>query len=182
MGGNAPDGSAYTCLLVSDASGVTAKCGMAGMVPEGKVCNDANACMAGFGCIGTGTSICRQYCCDNEESCPADTYCARAPLAGAQQDVPVCTPVTHCQLLQDNTCMPGLTCAIVRLDGTVSCIAPGTGMEHDSCPCAAGFTCSLTDHTCLKLCHTDSTTDCGPNGFCQGGVVPYPAGIGYCVQ
>ena len=81
--------------------------------------------------------------------------------------------------------MNGQTCTIVRDDGTTSCLDPGQGTTDEICPCAAGYYCSPTSNTCLKLCHTinPDPQECGPNGGCQGGVDgPYPEGFGTCVM
>jgi hypothetical protein len=181
-GGGTSDASVYACQLVPNNGALEAKCGIAGTAVDGQPCTAQTPCAAGFGCIGTGSaSICRQYCCDDLEACAQDTYCDIAPVVDVQLPVPVCVPATNCELLNDATCPTGLTCAIVRQDGTTSCIVPGTGVAHDPCPCAPGYTCSPTDHTCLQLCHTSIAGECGPNGSCQGGAVQYPPGIGICV-
>jgi hypothetical protein len=156
---------------------------MGGSAADGDPCSQASDCAAELGCIDTPvTPICRPYCCASFESCPPDTYCVKAAMAEAHQNqIPVCIPAMKCQLLNDTqTCPTGLTCAIVRESGTTSCVMPGAGQAGDPCPCAAGLTCSWTDGTCLQLCHTGSN-ECGANGFCQGGLQPYPQGIGYCV-
>jgi hypothetical protein len=103
-------------------------------------------------------------------------------MANATQNlIPVCVPVDPCVLLSDSSpCAEGSACAIVREDGTTSCVTPGNGTAGDACPCAAGFTCSWADGTCVKLCQT-SGDECGANAFCQGGLEPYPDGFGYCV-
>ena len=78
--------------------------------------------------------------------------------ASAPQLIPVCIPVNTCQLLHDDTCLNGQTCAIVRADGTTSCVEPGLGHDGDPCSCAAGFTCSKITNTCLKLCDTTTSS------------------------
>jgi hypothetical protein len=97
-----------------------------------------------------------------------------------QQNIPLCLKADGCALLQDSTCPTGETCAIVRPDGTTSCIAPGQSTTGESCPCAAGYTCSNATGKCLQLCHLGST-EC-VNGSCQGGSQLYQAGIGVCVD
>jgi hypothetical protein len=183
LGGGFPDASKYACQLVPNGGALEAKCGMAGNGGNGAPCSLSEPCQAGFGCVATEvTPICRQYCCDDLESCPASTYCTKAPMVDVMLDIPVCQPVTPCELLNDATCPAGQTCAIVRLDGTTSCINPGPGTDGAGCPCAPGYTCSQTDNTCLKLCHTQGGDECGPNGTCQGGTKPYPPGIGICIM
>jgi hypothetical protein len=187
MGGPGLDASVLSCRLVSpDGGPIVAECGMGGGALEGDPCMSAADCAAELGCVASGTihGICRNYCCASLESCQADTYCVKAPMADAPAiQIPVCIPAMKCVLLDDSTCPPGLTCTIVREDGTTSCVPPATagmGTYGQPCPCAAGFTCSWANGTCLQLCHTGST-ECGENGYCQGGLQPYPMGIGYCV-
>jgi hypothetical protein len=188
VGGSAPDASALSCRLVSaDGGPVVAQCGLGGSAIEGDPCTSSSDCAAELGCVASGTiqGICRNYCCASLESCSdQSTYCVKSPMAEAPANqIPVCVPAMKCVLLDDSTCPPGLTCTIVRESGTTSCVPPapaGMGTYGEPCPCAAGFTCSWADGTCLQLCHTNST-ECGENGYCQGGLQPYPMGIGYCV-
>ncbi|MFT3766349.1 MAG: hypothetical protein QM820_12685 [Minicystis sp.] len=180
--GVGPDaGSKLTCHLVSEDDHVVATCGLSGDAAEGDPCNQATDCQAGLGCSATAvTGICRQYCCGDAELCPKDTHCIKAAIAEGTAEVPLCMPVTPCELLNDAAwCDDGQICAIVRQDGTTSCVDPGDGHEGESCPCAAGYTCSNATGTCLKLCHVNGD-ECG-TGTCQGGTAPYPDGIGYCV-
>jgi hypothetical protein len=184
MGGGSADGgtSKLACQLIADGGQVEAKCGMSGTTAEGDPCNQATDCAAGLGCGATKqTGVCRQYCCDDPESCPAKTtYCAPAKMAESAEQVPLCVPVKQCQLLADAAwCDAGQTCTIVRNDGTTSCVTPGDHVEGEACPCAAGYMCSNATGTCLKLCHLDGT-ECG-TGTCQGGTAPYPPDIGVCV-
>jgi hypothetical protein len=152
---------------------------MAGGGLDGDPCMKATDCASELGCIAGLTPICRAYCCASLESCPANTYCVKAAMNEAQQDeIPVCIPVTKCVLLDNTGCTDGEVCAIVRTDGTTSCVTPGTGTLGQPCPCANGYTCS--GGTCFKLCHVNNN-ECGPNGYCQGGTKPYPKDIGYCV-
>jgi hypothetical protein len=184
MGGSPPDASAVSCQLVAadGGTGITAQCGTSGSSTDGDPCMSAADCGPELGCISGLTPICRTYCCDSLESCPSETYCVTSPMnEPPYAAIPVCIPAMTCVLLDDATCPAGLTCAIVRASGTTSCIVPGTGTTGQACPCAAGFTCSAADDTCLQLCHT-GTDECGSNGFCQGGTKPYPDGIGYCVS
>jgi hypothetical protein len=88
--------------------------------------------------------------------------------------------VTGCQLLNDTTCADGGTCVVVRQDGTTTCVTPGTGTDGQMCPCAAGYTCSLFDNTCQRLCYTNDGGVCGPNHLCQGGNQGWPSDIGTC--
>ena len=183
MGGGWPDGSTRTCQLVANGTQIQAVCAMAGPAAAGDVCTSATSCQAGLGCVATDVTdlaVCWDFCCGDPEACPPATYCKPTPLIGTQLPIPVCAPVTQCQLLNDGAwCKPGQTCAIVRNDGTTSCIDAGPSLTDGACPCAAGYTCSNATGTCLKLCHIGSN-ECG-NGTCQGGTKPYPVDIGFCV-
>lgn len=187
MNNLAPDGgSKLTCQLVAnDQDALEAKCTMAGDAEAGDPCKEATDCGVGLGCQGTPvTGVCRQYCCDDPNACPAQTYCTPSAMAELDIEVPFCAPVTPCELLNDAAwCGPGETCAVVRSDGTTSCVPvppPGeAGFEGDACPCAAGYMCSNATGTCLKLCHVGGD-ECG-TGICHGGTNPYPSGIGFCI-
>jgi hypothetical protein len=185
MGGAPPDASAVSCKVVVADGGVAAHCGVSGNMPEGSPCMNAADCGPDLGCILVEhTPLCRAYCCAGLESCPTNTYCVQQKMyESPSSEIPVCIHVTKCVLLDDTGCPSGETCAIVRLDGTTSCVVPGTGTYGQPCPCAAGYTCSYADGTCLKLCHTDLSKgdECGPNGYCQGGTTPYPPEVGYCI-
>ena len=185
MGTDGPDASKFACQLVSSSGSVKAKCTSAGEAGDGDPCDPSAgaSCQAGFACVaGSVGGICRRYCCQDLESCPASTYCAPVAVAGGTTPVPVCIAATGCALLADATCPTGQTCSIVRSDGTTSCVTPGLGHDGDGCPCAAGFTCSKITNTCLKLCDTHSTsiTQCGPGGSCAGGSAPFPENVGTC--
>jgi hypothetical protein len=182
MGGASPDaGVKLTCQLIADGDHAAAKCGLAGGAGDGDPCNDVSDCQAGLGCAATSvTNVCRQYCCGDPELCPAQTFCQPTTMAKSSVEVPLCVPAKMCELLNDSAyCTDGQTCTIVRAVGTTSCVDPGDGHEGDACPCAAGFMCSNATGTCVKLCHLEGD-ECG-NGTCQGGTLPYPAGIGFCV-
>jgi hypothetical protein len=181
LGGGAPDaGATLTCHLVPSGTTAQAKCEFAGMALEGDVCDSAGDCQAGLGCGDTTvTGVCRQYCCGDPEACPQKTVCQPTLMNEADVEVPLCVPVTPCELLNDAAwCPAGETCTIVRTDGTTSCQDPGQGKDGEGCPCAPGYVCSSGANTCVKLCHVGSD-ECG-TGTCQGGTKPYPAGIGFC--
>jgi hypothetical protein len=190
--GGAPDGSALACQIVPDGNDVRAQCGMAGFGTDGDVCATVADCQDGFGCVvseeSTSVGVCRAYCCVDLESCATEQYCSPISIYGfGGQSIPVCVAASMCQLLEDaKDCPKGMTCSIVRADGTTTCVVPGTAVEGDACtgsagPCAAGYYCSPATGTCLELCHTEGGTECGPGGTCQGGTAPFPDGIGFCV-
>lgn len=174
------------CQLKPADGTAIAACGPAGKSGDGFVCMTAQDCTAGMGCAATpnGGGVCRSYCCGDPEDCPTKTYCAAEPMAEDAENVaiPVCIPATVCQLLTDGACKDGLTCAIVRDDGTTSCIPPGPGQLNEPCPCADGFVCSKLTNQCKKLCHIGKDAeDCGGSGACQAGSSGFPEGFGVCV-
>jgi hypothetical protein len=198
MGDSLLDGGIRSCQVVAlgPDAGTTAECRTSGSGPEIAPCSSASDCSPELGCfLHSGVGICGTYCCDSPESCPAMTYCIQGNMAEAPEyQIPVCYPVTQCQLLPD-TCPAGSACEIVRQDGTTSCvdishIKDGGGTEGQHCPCIQGYTCSQQDDLCLKLCSTDSTLtcpagqdcSCPPGEICQGGTSPYPSNVGICVK
>jgi hypothetical protein len=185
--GGASDASVVTCQLVPSGGVVASVCGASGPSDVNGQCAGVSDCQAGLGCATSGEpdagSTCRPYCCDSLESCPSGTYCTTEGMGNAPKyPIPVCIDVTTCELLTNKGCMDGQVCAIVRADGTTSCVTPGNGTAGESCPCAGGYTCSWADNTCLELCSTLALSPCGPAAFCEGGVAQFHANVGYCVS
>lgn len=185
-----PAGQTLHCQLVLDDGDAIPSCRPAGRFEAGGPCHSGADCAAGLGCVaadGEG-GVCRQYCCGHVESCAAGTYCDERPMAesvvaSAPVPIPVCVPAMNCELLNDSVCPTGLTCTIVREDGTTSCVVPGEGRTGEQCPCAPGFVCSMLTNQCKQLCRIDSRAqDCGAGAKCQGGSAIYPAGFGVCVS
>lgn len=182
-------GSKLTCQLVAGEGTAEAKCTMAGSGGPGDPCTQATDCGVGLGCLAADVvNVCQYYCCGDPELCPEHTYCKRSPMAELPAvEIPLCVKAKTCDLLNpnDHTCGAGEMCAIVRNDGTTSCIpeppADKAGGEGDSCPCKEGYMCSNATGTCVKLCHVGSD-ECGEGVVCQGGSNPYPPTIGYCVR
>ncbi|WP_437575993.1 hypothetical protein [Sorangium sp. So ce887] len=179
------------CQLVLGEGDAIPSCRPVGRYQAGGPCHRGMDCAAGLGCAaadGQG-GVCRQYCCGNVESCAAGTYCDQRPMAESLAEgstplpIPVCVPAVSCELLDDSVCPAGLTCTIVREDGTTSCVVPGDGRADDPCPCAPGFVCSMLTNQCKQLCRIDGRAqDCGMNAKCQGGSTIYPPGFGVCVS
>lgn len=87
-------------------------------------------------------------------------------------------------LLEEGQCDEGLTCTVVRSDGTTACVPIGEGKQGGDCPCAPGFACSKLVNECRQICHTEpqTTTQECPAGFeCQGNT-SFPEGFGLCVS
>lgn len=185
------NGGEQACGLANEGKTVVAQCMPVGAFNEGEVCMTQGDCGAGLGCAvdPNGNALCRSYCCGDAELCPKNTFCDAQMMklgdaSPSSAAMPVCIPASNCELLNDvDSCDPGLTCTIVRQDGTTSCVVPGAGKLNEACPCAAGFICSKLLGTCLKLCRIgQDNIDCGPNASCQAGSnAYYPAGIGTCV-
>jgi hypothetical protein len=212
MTGPPLDAGILSCQLVglNPDAGATAECRLSGNAPDEATCTSASDCAPELGCVLYGNAgTCRTYCCNGPDSCPAQTYCVAENMYEAPQyQIPVCFPVMACRILPDS-CPDGLTCTIVRADGTTSCVSvppdAGAGTEGQYCgqylPCARGYTCSQlagsssqVQGTCLKLCLTQPTVSCPagqdcscPAGeICQGGTSPYdmlgPPSVGICVK
>lgn len=153
----------------------------------GASCVDGSQCAAGNACVvigGTGSAVCRPYCC-SDLTCPTSstprTYCAPQPVQGfLTERVPVCTDEVECDPLNDSEtpCSKGETCTIVGAGGMTGCVPVGDGRSCDPCPCAEGYMCNLGTGTCQKLCHTTMSDECGGmGGTCQG-ILP---DIGVCI-
>jgi hypothetical protein len=195
------DAATPACQLVPERGVLATTCGMAGTGDTGVPCATVADCAPGYGCALTAPNVatCRPYCCTSLVSCDQfgdggtspRMYCATLGLGEAPQlEIPVCIDATDCDLITGAPCTNGQACAIVRADGTRSCVTPGKGTLGQPCDCtaglpctcAAGYTCSWSDNTCLLLCETSEKKPCGSNAYCQGGVVQFPPGVGYCVS
>ena len=186
-GGSAPSGVPGACQLAYDeaSQAVDGLCGEVGAGLDGSLCMATSDCGAGLACVQGGA--CRAYCCRDIEACAQGTFChpehLAAGIAGAGEGVviPVCVPVRQCTLLDDALCPAGTTCTIVRVDGTTSCVEPGSGRAGELCPCAAGYVCATATGLCVKLCRIGHPGDCPGSETCQGGSTTYPAGFGVCI-
>ncbi|MBW2525183.1 MAG: hypothetical protein JRI23_13450 [Deltaproteobacteria bacterium] len=191
-GGATGHGGSLTCQLEyqADASAFMGGCAPTGQAEMGDSCFTNSDCGPGLACVGE-LGACRPYCCGPTEDCPEDTFCRPATWAesadyGASSiAIPVCWPATNCTLLEDSACADGEVCAIVRVDGTTSCVVPGPGGRGAPCSkigdCAGGFVCSIPKGECLELCRISRASDCEEGESCQGGSTMYPPGFGVCV-
>lgn len=182
------------CQLQYDepSSSFVGECGPVGEIASGYSCLESDDCAAGLACVGEpGALACRPYCCGPVEECPADTFCRPVPWAespGTGDDailIPVCWPATPCLLFDQTACPIGEVCAIVRVDGTTSCVEPGPGQLGDPCAkigdCAEGFVCSIPKGECMQLCRIGRSEDCDEGQECHAGSTIYPTGFGVCV-
>lgn len=180
------------CGVTSKNGTRVAECLPAGSGETGSPCVAQSDCAPGLACVSEGTTFaCRAYCCQKDTECKAGDFCSeRALKASPGQStlsVPVCVPADDCSLDEPYPCpagkqckcKSGTACAVVKDDGTTSCVAPGEGRTGDACPCAAGYVCSKSTDTCLKLCSTTTVgTECG-SGKCLS-VTGLPDGFGVC--
>ena len=182
-GGGAAPAPVYGCQVTIEAGTPKPVCAVTGSGLIDAPCLASSDCSLGLACVRTdeGAGLCRPYCCGELEACPpSETYCALAPLfEDPSERIPVCAAVEACTLLAPGMCDQGEACAVVRNDGTTSCIKAGTGLLCDPCPCAAGYTCNFGTGRCEKLCETQGAGQC-EGGSCQGGS-SLPSGIGICI-
>ncbi len=185
--------NAFGCFVSVDGTEPKAECSTAGTGSTGAPCVSSADCAAGFACVGDASAAqCRPYCCNQKTDCEPGTYCAertfRDESGPTTSKVPVCVQADNCDLSepypcppnQQCTCKDGQACAVVRRDGTTSCVMPGKGLAGDECPCAPGHVCAKATNSCLKLCNTQATvSECG-SGKCQGASY-LPDGYGVCV-
>ena len=178
------------CRVTAGEDGPVRACGLAGAGKGGAPCTSAADCAQGYACISEGDAgVCQRYCCTGAEraGCAPGDYCAPRTLVEADLKVPVCVRADNCSLSEPNPCpegedcrcAEGTACLVVRGDGTTTCIEPGTGAAGGACPCAWGHVCSQASHTCLKLCETVSSDQCG-DGVCQASAT-LPDAWGVCI-
>jgi hypothetical protein len=205
--GEAPDGGAYNatagydnetlaCRVVAtspDANGATQgpRCAVAGTAGDGSWCKSSDECQAAYDCVGAGT--CQRYCCSGNSECLADEFCDIQPTTQATAiQIPVCMPIhpappaPPCQLLDPTSCPATFTCAVVRDDGTTSCVAVGDAKAQEECDtqhCQAGLVClgAPGSRVCYQLCSTETAQQCSGTQQCNGGLPLFPdPGVGIC--
>jgi hypothetical protein len=207
--GLAPDGGVYeggagydnvqlACRLQAStpnatSGGVTPTCAAAGTAGDGSWCKSSSECAPTYDCVGAGT--CQRYCCSGNVECVSDQFCDIQPtIAASGLKIPVCMPVHPaggCTLLDSTTCPATETCAVVRDDGSTSCIGVGlkkAGEECDTDHCGEGLVCLGTpgERRCYQLCHTANTatvSECSAASqtACKGGLPLFPdPSVGVC--
>jgi hypothetical protein len=189
-----PPASGFACRVQRTPSGAPrASCGPSGGGAVDAPCSSSSDCSAGTACVGSSAlARCRPYCCGLPESCGPSAYCAELPArdpGGPSEGllVPVCLAADNCDLSEPVPCPQGRTCtctqdtacSIVKPDGTTACVAPGSGRQGQSCPCAAGHLCSRGSNVCVKLCKPEDLSPSCPEGtLCQlAAGVPQPFGL-----
>lgn len=172
---------------------VAPACLPAGLGLSGAPCHAPADCAPGYECVGTD-GTCRHYCCTGNSACKPDVqFCdiQQAVQVGqvgqaSPMSVPVCMPIEPCALLQPGACPPGETCAVVREDGSKSCVAVGNASVGDSCEtdhCKADLVClgAPGKHHCYALCKMTQPGQCPPTQTCKGGLPLFlDPGFGVC--
>jgi hypothetical protein len=177
---------AYGCHLVPtplpaattgspDVQAVTPSCTPAGLGLDGALCHDPADCAPGYECVGGSIGTCRHYCCGGNGACRLDQFCdIQRTSSGSAMNVPVCMPTRQCDLLQPGTCPSNQTCAVVREDGSLSCVAVGSAKAGQSCQaehCASGLVClGAATRTCYALCQVGKPNQCPASQTCKGGL------------
>jgi hypothetical protein len=200
--------AAFACQVTWEGQSPKAECTASGAGKMNDACSRSSDCAAGLTCVGTlSIGRCLKYCCVGNDACPsaskdspAGFYCSDEisrdylidhPTADPAElrKVPVCVAGRGCDPIDPDKdpsrCDTGLSCAIVRSDGTTGCVAlpAEAAKEGGSCkdvPCAEGHVCAKTTNVCMKLCHTAKSDEC-VGGVCQGST-NVPAGFGICVR
>lgn len=165
---------------------VAPACLPAGLGLDGAPCRAPDDCAPGYECVGSN-GTCRHYCCAGNSACKPDLqFCDIQQTAQATpMNVPVCMPIKPCALLRD-ACPSGETCAVVREDGSTSCVAVGDASVGDSCEtdhCKAGLVClgAPGSHRCYALCEMSQSSQCPSTQTCKGGLPLFiDPGIGVC--
>jgi hypothetical protein len=190
-----PELASYSCQVTSQNNLLTRQCVRAGEGVANAPCFGAADCAPGLACVTDGDAgRCLPYCCSADTTCAPGTYCAEQPLRRSQAAasnastprVPVCVPADGCSLedkypcpTDDCRCKNETACMVVRHDGTTACVKPGAGQQGDACPCAWNHICSSVTQQCVKICRTDSESDCGTQK-CQASA-ELPPNFGVCV-
>lgn len=180
--GPSPDASAGSATI-------TPACLPGGRGLDGFPCTDPGDCAPSYECVGV-TGSCQHYCCDGNDSCGGLQFCdIQHTFLSPQTSVPVCMPIQPCVLLDSLSCPFTETCAVVRDDGSRSCVAVGDAGAGQSCEtshCARGLLClgAPGARSCYALCHTAVTptlNGCAPGEKCQGGLPLFPdPDVGIC--
>jgi hypothetical protein len=176
------DAATLACHVgaLGDAAGQPT-CLPAGTGVEGQKCYWPVDCAPGFECVGTGS--CQPYCCGGNSKCGQDEFCDIQPVtAFTWTKVPVCIPRRACTLLLPFACGLEGTCAVVKADGTTSCVAIGPAQAGDPCDtnhCDRGLAClgASGSRRCYKLCSTATAAvppPCPPSQTCKGGLPLFP--------
>ena len=178
LDGGRDAGGRVGCHMVSTGGKTTPACGPAGAGGDGTACQTSSDCAPSFDCVGS-PGRCRAYCCDGDRGCATGAFCdiqttsSTGDPAHYDVKVPVCVPVSGCKLLTPRQCQTGETCAVVKDDGTTSCVTIGPALDGQGCDdvhCGEGLTClgKPGARQCYRLCHLGATADCATGLKCKG--------------
>ncbi len=186
----AADGAypAVACRVRASGASTSAPiCSASGGGVDGASCMTGADCGPGFDCTGAG--VCRKYCCQGECSGKMNGsnnfFCDIVPLTEETTLVPACVPVKACSLLEPKSCPDTKeTCAIVKDDGTTSCVAAGSAGQGDSCDeahCSAGLVCLGRPgvRQCFQLCKMQEST-CPTGLTCKANALSHDPSVGIC--
>lgn len=171
------------CRVIREGGDIVSSCAPAGDVGDSAACASDDDCKPGLACVGD-PGQCLPYCCgatSGADPCDKSRYCAMLAVAARPDDrVPVCAPLETCRLLEEDRCLSGSACTVVRNDGALSCVPIGAGRDLQACPCDRGYVCLGPEgnRLCRKLCHVGDTAACGA-GTCQA-LSTIPTGFGIC--
>jgi len=172
------------------------KCDSAGPGGDGAQCLTSKDCAVSFECVGS-PGQCRHYCCSGNSTCDqaaaaaqtaGPTFCDVQTTTDGAQSVPVCEPVTNCTPLLTGsgagTCADGYTCAVVKDDGTTSCVEIGTvgiGGDCSQLHCRAELTClgDVGSRKCFELCQ-ESAPACSQGSCMSSAQLFTNANVGIC--
>jgi hypothetical protein len=188
-GAAAADGAypAVACRVRASAPDVSSPtCSASGAGGEGASCKTGAECGPGYDCVGNG--VCRKYCCAGECSGKMNGsnnfFCDIQSLTEESTLVPACVPVKACTLLDPKSCSDKETCAIVKDDGTTSCVLAGSAGQGESCDqahCSAGLVCLGQPgvRQCFQLCKMQETT-CPASLTCKANALSHDPAVGIC--
>ncbi len=172
--------SGQTCQPVAQGNAWVTACTNipGGMGEQGSECSLDSDCQAGLVCL---LDRCAAFCCpDNSEPCVPNGYCDMEVSYGTSGFAMACSYDDLCELLNPDSCGPGMDCHIVDPDlGLAACHPPSGQQVGEGAPC-----------TYLNDCGDSQTCNVTPpdNGVCRylcslstWNVDPKPApGVGGC--
>ena len=180
--------SSVACRVRTSGADTSAPtCSASGAGSDGAMCKTGADCSPGFDCTGAG--VCRRYCCQGECSGKMNGsnnfFCDIVSLTEETTLIPACVPVKACSLLDPKACADSKeTCAIVKDDGTTSCVAAGSAGQGASCDeahCSAGLVCLGQPgvRQCFQLCKMQEST-CPTGLTCKANALSHDPSVGIC--
>lgn len=213
-GSGAGGGDPNPCAegLVAGACGEGRKCGptsLAEGLDGGAICVDAGATEAWSFCeddadcedatlCEPATGVCKPWCVDGLDSCPAGASCVQARAADGTPlpSLSVCT--AHCRPdAPAERCGPGVSCVLIEVpasEGGIEGDCMATAGKGAGCACNApddcdpGLRCDLLEQECRAWCNVGATCPGGP--ACSAEIIEYegeelgqcPPPAGMCIE